>query len=110
MRRQVSNRAWAWAQETPARRGVSGRTHPLWPIPGPDRATPQTCAARDLVRSAARELAPGRPTVAPVRSYEEHVARALQADGFREAGTAMLFVKELAIHIEEPALAPAVVR
>jgi hypothetical protein len=38
------------------------------------------------------------------------VARALLAEGFREAATAMLFVKELAVRVEEPALAPAVVR
>ncbi len=66
--------------------------------------------ARDLVRAVAHDLPPGRPVSAPVRSYEEHVARALLAEGFREAGTAMLFVKELAVRIEEPALAPAVVR
>ena len=57
-----------------------------------------------------RALPPGRPNTAPVRSYEEHVARALLAEGFREAATAMLFVKELAVRVEEPALAPAVVR
>ena len=67
-------------------------------------------AARDLLRAAARALPPGRPIVSPVRSYEEHVARALLADGFRDAGTAMLFVKELAIRVGEPAFAPAVVR
>ncbi|MDO8562659.1 MAG: hypothetical protein Q7S25_02325 [Candidatus Limnocylindria bacterium] len=67
-------------------------------------------AARDLLRAAARALPPGRPIVSPVRSYEEHVVRALLADGFRDAGTAMLFVKELAIRVVEPALAPAVVR
>lgn len=67
-------------------------------------------AARDLLRAAARALPSGRPIVSPVRSYEEHVARALLADGFRDAGTAMLFVKELAIRVVEPALAPAVVR
>mgnify|MGYP001588258635 CR=1 FL=1 len=67
-------------------------------------------AARDLLRAASRALPPGRPIVSPVRSYEEHVARALLADGFRDAGTAMLFVKELAIRVGEPALAPAVVR
>ncbi|MBM4420159.1 MAG: hypothetical protein FJ034_00950 [Chloroflexi bacterium] len=66
--------------------------------------------ARDLVRLAARRQPPGRPMVSPIRSYEEHVARALLAEGFREAGTAMLFVKELAVRIEEPAFAPAVVR
>jgi hypothetical protein len=69
-----------------------------------------TALARSLLRAAAGDLPPGRPTVSPVRSYEEHVGRALLAEGFREAGTAMLFVKELAARIEEPALAPAVVR
>jgi hypothetical protein len=66
--------------------------------------------ARDLVRAGVRALPPGRPITSPVRSYEEHVARALLAEGFREAATAMLFVKELAVRVEEPALAPAVVR
>ncbi|HKW78196.1 MAG TPA: hypothetical protein VJQ09_03790, partial [Candidatus Limnocylindria bacterium] len=66
--------------------------------------------ARDLVRACVRELPTGRPITAPVRSYEEHVARALLAEGFREAATAMLFVKELAVKIEERAFAPAVVR
>jgi len=66
--------------------------------------------ARDLVRAAVRVLPPGRPITSPVRSYEEHVARALLSEGFRDAATAMLFVKELAVRVEEPALAPAVVR
>ncbi|MGH2499624.1 MAG: hypothetical protein ACRDF0_06000, partial [Candidatus Limnocylindria bacterium] len=66
--------------------------------------------ARELVRVATADLPAGRPVAAPVRSYEEHVARALVAEGFGEAATAMLFVKELAVRIEEPALAPAVVR
>ena len=66
--------------------------------------------ARDLVRACVRTLSPDRPITAPVRSYEEHVARALLAEGFREVATAMLFVKELAVKIEEPAFAPAVVR
>jgi hypothetical protein len=66
--------------------------------------------ARDLVRAAVRALPPGRANTSPVRSYEEHVARALLSEGFREAATAMLFVKELAVRVEEPALAPAVVR
>lgn len=66
--------------------------------------------ARDLLRAAARGLPLDRPLVAPVRSYEEHVARALLSEGSRESATAMLFVKELAVRIEEPALAPVVVR
>jgi hypothetical protein len=66
--------------------------------------------ARELVRSAGGSLPPGRPISVPVRSYEEHVARALQSEGFKEAATAMLFVKELAVRIEERAFAPAVVR
>jgi hypothetical protein len=66
--------------------------------------------ARDLLRAAARGLPMDRPLVAPVRSYEEHVARALLSEGARESATAMLFVKELAVRIEEPALAPVVVR
>ena len=66
--------------------------------------------ARDLVREAVRALPPGRPITSPVRSYEEHVSRALLAEGFREASTAMLFVKELAVRVEERAFAPAVVR
>ncbi len=66
--------------------------------------------ARDVVRATTLELPAGRPITSPVRSYEEHVARALLSEGFREMATAMLFVKELAVRIEEPALAPAVVR
>ena len=66
--------------------------------------------ARNLLRAAARGLPADRPLVAPVRSYEEHVARALLSEGSRESATAMLFVKELAVRIEEPALAPVVVR
>jgi hypothetical protein len=66
--------------------------------------------ARDLVRAAIRALPPAKPITSPVRSYEEHVARALLSEGFREAATSMLFVKELAVRVEEPALAPAVVR
>jgi hypothetical protein len=66
--------------------------------------------ARDLARSVARGLPMDRPLAAPVRSYEEHVARSLLSDGFKESATAMLFVKELAVRIEEPALAPVVVR
>ncbi len=46
----------------------------------------------------------------PVRSYEEHVARALLSEGFKDIATSMLFVKELAVKIEERALAPATVR
>ena len=66
--------------------------------------------ARDLVRWVAKDLPADRPLAAPVRSYEEHVARALLSEGFKESATAMLFVKELAVRIEEPALAPVVVR
>ncbi|HAF11362.1 MAG TPA: hypothetical protein DCK98_14945 [Chloroflexi bacterium] len=66
--------------------------------------------ARDVVRATTLELPGGRLITSPVRSYEEHVARALLSEGFREVATAMLFVKELAVRIEEPALAPAVVR
>ncbi len=66
--------------------------------------------ARDLVRASVRALEPDRPVAAPVRSYEEHVGRALLAEGFRDLATTMLFVKELAVRVEEPAFAPAVVR
>jgi hypothetical protein len=66
--------------------------------------------ARDLLRAVAKDLPADRPLAAPVRSYEEHVARSLLSDGFRESATAMLFVKELAVRIEEPALAPVVAR
>jgi hypothetical protein len=66
--------------------------------------------ARDVVRATTLELPSGRPITSPVRSYEEHVARALLSEGFREIATAMLFVKELAVRVEEPALAPVVVR
>lgn len=66
--------------------------------------------ARELLRVLAAELPGARPLASAVRSYEDHVARALLAEGFGEAATAMLFVKELAVRIEEPALATAVVR
>jgi hypothetical protein len=66
--------------------------------------------ARDLLRATARALPAGKPVTSPVRSYEEHVARALLAEGFREIATAMLFTKELAERVEERAFAPAVVR
>jgi len=66
--------------------------------------------ARDVVRATTMELPGGRPIMSPVRSYEEHIARALLSEGFREVATAMLFVKELAVRIEEPALAAVVVR
>ncbi len=66
--------------------------------------------ARQLIRATTHDLPPNRPVAAPVRSYEEHVGRALLAEGFQEAATAMLFVKELAARIGEPLLAPAVVR
>ena len=66
--------------------------------------------ARDVIRASTRELPSGRAVMSPVRSYEEHVARGLLSEGFREIATAMLFVKELAVRIEEPAWAPAVVR
>ena len=66
--------------------------------------------ARDLVRASVRALPAGRPITAPVRSYEEHVGRALLAEGFRDMATAMLFTKELAVRIEEPAFAPATAR
>lgn len=66
--------------------------------------------ARDLLRASVSDLPVGRPITVPVRSYEEHVARALSSEGFKESATSMLFVKELAVKIEEAALAPAVVR
>lgn len=66
--------------------------------------------ARELLRGAAQDLAAVRPIAVPVRSYEDHIARALSLEGFAEVATAMLFVKELAVRVEEPAFAPAVVR
>ena len=66
--------------------------------------------ARDLLRDVAQSLPPGRVVTSPVRSYEEHVGRALLSEGFREAATSMLFTKELAVRVEERAFAPAVVR
>src|SRR2546427_743398 len=66
--------------------------------------------ARGLLRATARRLPARHPVTSPVRSYEEHVARALLAEGFRESATSMLFTKELAVRVEERAFAPAVVR
>lgn len=64
-----------------------------------------TDLARELLRGAACELPDDRPITVPVRSYEEHVGRALASEGFSEVATAMLFVKELAVRIEERAFA-----
>jgi hypothetical protein len=66
--------------------------------------------ARDLLRGVAGGLPSGRPVTSPVRSYEEHVGRALLAEGFRETATAMLFTKELAVRVEERAFATVAVR
>lgn len=66
--------------------------------------------ARQLMRGAAQDLAAARPIAVPVRSYEDHIARALSMEGFGEVATAMLFVKELAVRVEEPAFAPVAVR
>ena len=66
--------------------------------------------ARDLIRIGAASLDAHHAVASPVRPYEEHVARALESEGFRPVAGAMLFVKELAVRIEERALAPAVVR
>jgi hypothetical protein len=66
--------------------------------------------ARDLLRIGASSLDARHAVACPVRPYEEHVARALESEGFRAVAGAMLFVKELAMRIEERALAPAVVR
>ncbi|MHB8631929.1 MAG: hypothetical protein ACYC9W_08385, partial [Candidatus Limnocylindria bacterium] len=87
-------------------RGFDGHPH----VVKVRSADGDTDLARDVVRATTLELPSGRPITSPVRSYEEHVARALLSEGFREVATAMLFVKELAVRIEEPALAPAVVR
>jgi len=61
--------------------------------------------ARDLLRGAAFDLPDDRPLAVPVRSYEDHVSRALVMEGFDEIATAMLFVKELAVRVEEPVFA-----
>ncbi len=87
-------------------RGVDGHPH----VVKARSADGDTELARELVRAASIALPAGGPITSPVRSYEEHVARALLSEGFRDMATAMLFVKELAVRIEEPALAPAVVR
>ena len=66
--------------------------------------------ARELLRIGASSLDARHAVACPVRPYEEHVARALESEGFRSVAGAMLFVKELGVRIEERALAPAVVR
>ncbi len=87
-------------------RGLDGHPHVV-----KARSTDgDTELAREVIRGVTLELPAGRAITSPVRSYEEHVARALLSEGFREIATAMLFVKELAVRVEEPALAPAVVR
>ena len=87
-------------------RGVDGHPH----VVKARSIDGDTDLAREVVRATTLELPGGQAVTSPVRSYEEHVARALMTEGFREVATAMLFVKELAVRIEEPALAPAVVR
>lgn len=87
-------------------RGIDGHPH----VVKARSIDADTDLAREVIRGATLGLPPGRPVTSPVRSYEEHVARALLSEGFREIATAMLFVKELAVRIEEPAFAPAVVR
>jgi len=87
-------------------RGIDGHPH----VVKARSIDGDTELAREVVRATTLELPGGQPITSPVRSYEEHVARALMTEGFREVATAMLFVKELAVRIEEPALAPAVVR
>ena len=87
-------------------RGVGGHPH----VVKARSLDGDTDLAREVVRATTLELPSGHAVTSPVRSYEEHVARALLTEGFREVATAMLFVKELAVRIEEPALAPAVVR
>ncbi len=71
---------------------------------------PDIDLARDLMRLGMSSFDARHAVACPVRPYEEHVARALEAEGFRPVAGAMLFVKELAERIEERALAPAVVR
>ncbi len=61
--------------------------------------------ARELLRGAVAELPADRPIAVPVRAYEEHISRALAMEDFSEIATAMLFVKELAVRVEEPAFA-----
>jgi hypothetical protein len=87
-------------------RGIDGHPH----VVKARSIDGDTDLAREVVRATTLELPGGQAVTSPVRSYEEHVARALMTEGFREVATAMLFVKELAVRIEEPALAPAVVR
>lgn len=87
-------------------RGVDGHPH----VVKARSIDGDTDLAREVVRATTLELPGGHAVTSPVRSYEEHVARALMTEGFREVATAMLFVKELAVRVEEPALAPAVVR
>ena len=87
-------------------RGLDGHPH----VVKARSAEGDTDLARDVIRASTLELPSGHPVTSPVRSYEEHVARALLSEGFREVATAMLFVKELAVRVEEPAFAPAVVR
>ncbi len=73
-------------------------------------AGPDVDLARELIRLGTASFDARHPVACPVRPYEEHVSRALEAEGFRPVAGAMLFVKELAERIEERALAPAVVR
>jgi hypothetical protein len=87
-------------------RGVNGHPH----VVKARSIDGNTDLAREVVRAATLELPGGHAVTSPVRAYEEHVARGLMTEGFREVATAMLFVRELAVRIEEPALAPAVVR
>jgi hypothetical protein len=46
--------------------------------------------------------------IAPVRTYEHPVDRALEAHGFRPISTVTLLMKETLVRVAEPALVPAV--
>ena len=46
--------------------------------------------------------------IAPVRTYEHPVDRALEDNGFDPISTVTLLMKETLVRVEEPALVPAV--
>lgn len=73
-------------------------------------ATGEVDLTRELMRRIAGTLDRGRPIACPVRPYDEGVARVLEGEGFGAVRAVMLFVKELALRAEEPALAVAPVR
>ena len=63
-------------------------------------------AARTAREGVARRQDHG--VIAPVRTYEHPIDRALEDEGFRPISTVTLLMKETLVRVAEPALVPAV--